>query len=73
MKSGCLIRACHCLETQRKRKRVFAGNWDSISGIRSPGKYDMTAGLGFFWTVNACEIPLNVCLSCSVIGYGPNL
>ena len=41
MKSGCLIRAYHDLETQRKRKSDFTGNRDSISVIISTGRCDI--------------------------------
>ena len=41
MKSGCLIRAYHDLEMQRKRKRHFTGNRESISVIISIGRCDI--------------------------------
>ena len=41
MKFGCLIRAYHDLETQRKRKSDFTGNRDSISVIISTGRCDI--------------------------------
>ena len=41
MKSGCLIRAYHDMETQRKGKRNLTGNQESISVIISTERCDI--------------------------------
>ena len=45
MKSSFLILALHCLEMQRKHKRDFTSNQESISLVISIGRSDITTVL----------------------------